>query len=207
MRIHGTLIRWNDERGFGFLVVAGGSEEVFVHVSAFPRDGLRPHVGELVSFETEVRGDGRRQAVRVMRPGSATRPTSSRQPHRASGHRHVSASRSSWTVAAALIAICAMGIHAFVRHVADRAASVAPAQVMTQQESPRESTSTVMRTPTPPSRPAAVHYTPAYACGGRTRCTQMRSCAEATWVLRNCPNTRMDGDHDGVPCEGQWCGR
>ncbi|MFT4101584.1 MAG: excalibur calcium-binding domain-containing protein [Burkholderiaceae bacterium] len=35
----------------------------------------------------------------------------------------------------------------------------------------------------------------------------MRSCEEATYFLRNCPNTKMDGDHDGVPCEQQWCNR
>jgi hypothetical protein len=46
-----------------------------------------------------------------------------------------------------------------------------------------------------------------YRCDGRTHCSQMTSCAEATFFLRNCPGTRMDGDNDGVPCEGQWCGR
>jgi endonuclease YncB( thermonuclease family) len=44
-----------------------------------------------------------------------------------------------------------------------------------------------------------------YRCDGRTRCTQMRSCAEATWFLKNCPGVEMDGDRDGVPCETQWC--
>ncbi|MDR3352464.1 MAG: excalibur calcium-binding domain-containing protein [Zoogloeaceae bacterium] len=44
-----------------------------------------------------------------------------------------------------------------------------------------------------------------YRCNGRTYCSQMTSCEEATWVLRNCPNTQMDGDDDGVPCEQQWC--
>lgn len=44
-------------------------------------------------------------------------------------------------------------------------------------------------------------------CDGRTRCTQMSSCAEATWFLKNCPGAQMDGNHDGVPCERQWCGR
>lgn len=46
---------------------------------------------------------------------------------------------------------------------------------------------------------------PAYRCDGRTRCSQMHSCKEATWVLRNCPGPEMDGDKDGVPCETQWC--
>jgi hypothetical protein len=44
-----------------------------------------------------------------------------------------------------------------------------------------------------------------FSCDGRTHCSQMRSCAEATYFLKHCPNTRMDGDNDGVPCEQQWC--
>jgi hypothetical protein len=46
-----------------------------------------------------------------------------------------------------------------------------------------------------------------FKCDGRIYCSQMTSCAEATYFLRNCPGTKMDGDHDGVPCENQWCGR
>lgn len=46
---------------------------------------------------------------------------------------------------------------------------------------------------------------PLFRCDGRTRCTQMRSCEEAVYFLNNCPNTEMDGDHDGIPCESQWC--
>jgi hypothetical protein len=61
---------------------------------------------------------------------------------------------------------------------------------------------------TAPSR-AADSTAPAvqYKCDGRIHCSQMTSCAEATWFLRNCPGTKMDGDGDGVPCERQWCGR
>ena len=44
-----------------------------------------------------------------------------------------------------------------------------------------------------------------FRCDGRTHCSQMTSCAEATYFLRNCPNTKMDGNNDGIPCERQWC--
>jgi len=47
---------------------------------------------------------------------------------------------------------------------------------------------------------------PAYQCQGKTRCNQMRSCDEAMFYLVNCPGVKMDGDSDGIPCEGQWCG-
>jgi maltooligosyltrehalose synthase len=46
---------------------------------------------------------------------------------------------------------------------------------------------------------------PEFSCDGRTHCSHMRSCAEATYFIQHCPNTQMDGDHDGVPCERQWC--
>jgi len=44
-----------------------------------------------------------------------------------------------------------------------------------------------------------------FKCDGRTHCSQMTSCAEATYFIEHCPNTRMDGNKDGVPCESQWC--
>jgi len=42
-------------------------------------------------------------------------------------------------------------------------------------------------------------------CDGRTRCSQMTSCDEARFFLKNCPGVQMDGNRDGVPCERQWC--
>lgn len=44
-----------------------------------------------------------------------------------------------------------------------------------------------------------------FKCDGRKYCSQMTSCAEARRFLQTCPNTEMDGDGDGVPCESQWC--
>ena len=46
---------------------------------------------------------------------------------------------------------------------------------------------------------------PRYSCDGRTHCSHMRSCEEAKFFIQNCPNTSMDGNNDGVPCERQWC--
>lgn len=40
-----------------------------------------------------------------------------------------------------------------------------------------------------------------FRCDGRQYCSQMRSRAEAEFFVRNCPNTKMDGDRDGIPCE------
>jgi endonuclease YncB( thermonuclease family) len=40
-----------------------------------------------------------------------------------------------------------------------------------------------------------------FACAGKRTCGAMTSCAEARFYLEQCGVTRLDGDHDGVPCE------
>ena len=54
------------------------------------------------------------------------------------------------------------------------------------------------RNPINASYPAEVYK---FNCDGRQYCSQMKSRAEAEFFIRNCPNTKMDGDHDGIPCE------
>jgi hypothetical protein len=43
-----------------------------------------------------------------------------------------------------------------------------------------------------------------YQCDGRQHCSQMGSYEEAKFFIENCPNTKMDGDNDGIPCERQF---
>ncbi len=50
------------------------------------------------------------------------------------------------------------------------------------------------------SKNAKIHF----KCDGRQHCSQMHSYEEAKFFLRNCPNTKMDGDNDGIPCERQF---
>jgi hypothetical protein len=50
-------------------------------------------------------------------------------------------------------------------------------------------------------RPSALRIDDQFKCDGRVYCSQMTSRAEAEFFLKNCPNTKMDGDRDGIPCE------
>ncbi|TOJ56760.1 cold-shock protein, partial [Vibrio parahaemolyticus] len=45
-----------------------------------------------------------------------------------------------------------------------------------------------------------------FSCQGKTYCSEMVSCNEAKFYLSNCPNVKIDGDNDGIPCESQFCG-
>src|SRR5690349_9181909 len=109
MRLHGTLTKWNDDRGFGFITPAKGTADIFVHISAFPREGGRPRLNELVSFETDAGPDGRQRAVRVMRPGQGTagRPNATREPRRPQGRRLGSV--------LTLLAVAAIGAYGYSR--------------------------------------------------------------------------------------------
>lgn len=176
-RHHGTLTRWNDERGFGFIAPAVGGDEIFAHISAFPHDGRRPQVGEVITYLTQAGPDGKVRATSILRPG-ANRPSRAVREHKPRGQR------SSWLVTLlSLCAIAAIAAVVYTRYVGQAEPAASP----THAASP------------------VVRQAQRFSCDGRQHCSQMRSCEEARYFLRHCPNTKMDGDGDGVPCEQQLC--
>lgn len=46
---------------------------------------------------------------------------------------------------------------------------------------------------------------PVEVCDGRTQCSEMTSCPEAIFFMKKCPDTKLDADGNGVPCESEWC--
>jgi cold shock CspA family protein len=177
MRIEGTLARWNDDRGFGFITPTQGGPEVFAHISAFPRDGQRPRIGERLTFETGIGKDGKTQARNILCP---TRPTE--KPYRLSEPVRRRDKPGLFGRIIPLGLVIALGTYGYNEYTH----RVAPP---TAYEAPSNDT----------AAPSPFH------CDGRTHCSQMTSCAEAEFFLRNCPNVEMDGNRDGEPCEQQWC--
>jgi len=55
---------WNSDRGFGF-VRRAGTDDLFLHVKAFPRDAVEPSVGDEITFEVERQSDGKPRAARA----------------------------------------------------------------------------------------------------------------------------------------------
>jgi cold shock CspA family protein len=183
MPLSGTLRSWNDERGFGFIAPTNGGREVFVHISAFPRDGSRPTIGEKLTFELVKSPDGKHRALSVVRLAVGQRAKSTGPPK---SHDRPRSSGAGHAISLVLVAcISAYAYHRFSSAAKRRALAAEPSVVATP------------RTGTPPSVPSR--------CDGRTYCSEMTSCAEAKWFINNCPGTKMDGDGDGVPCEEQWC--
>lgn len=202
----GTLSRWNEERGFGFIAPQSGGEDVFVHVTAFPR-GQKPTLGEYVTFEIDTAPDGRKRATRVILPNNlqltpVAKHRAAPARHRVEPERATPPSRratrphrqqQSFPFGNVLVLACVIAAGAIGYKQYQKRATQAPA---------------FLETPTAayPTAHPIIQEQPRFQCDGRQHCSQMRSCAEATFFLKNCPGTQMDGDHDGIPCESQWCG-
>lgn len=76
MRFEGSLIQWNDERGFGWIKANGGDEKIFVHISAFvprPPADQRPQVGQMLEFSVGM-DKGKKRAEQVSWRGMQSKP-------------------------------------------------------------------------------------------------------------------------------------
>ena len=194
-RFQGKLTKWNAERGFGFVVADHGDQELFVHVSAFPRDGRPPAIGEPLSFEMELDKEGRKRAVKVRRPGApeprAPRPHAHDQVrHQARRAPERTESNSFGTRFMALMLVAGLGWYGYTQYT--ERAEVTAAEPQSLMSSPPQTGAPEIRQP-------------AFQCDGRKHCSQMSSCSEAKQFLNHCPGMEMDGDGDGIPCEQQLC--
>ena len=190
MRIEGKLTKWNDDRGFGFITPTQGGADIFVHISAFPNDSRRPTIGERLSFEIETDGTGKKRAKSVLCP---TRATTARTPRRSSPPAN-RRSRASFLKRIAPVALIVLGVYGYTKY-----------SEHTAQQPSVVSESVNVSQPLHSSQPVERSASPAFHCDGRIHCSQMTSCGEAEFFLRNCPGVKMDGDRDGIPCEEQWC--
>jgi cold shock CspA family protein len=201
MRFEGTLKSWNNDRGFGFIAPRQGGDDIFVHITAFPRDGKPPREREVLNFEIETTQEGKKRAVRVNRPMISSKPTTTHL------QRFETRNPDRLGFLATLIFVVIIGGIGWYGYGHYRAASSALRATQTPEPVPTQA-------PTPLSEPPPVYVTKPspehppvgnFRCDGRTYCSQMTSCSEAKYFLRNCPGVKMDGNNDGIPCEQQWC--
>lgn len=62
----GTVKWFNATKGFGFIAPEGGRKDVFVHITALERAGLRSLAdGQAVRFDIESGRDGRESAINL----------------------------------------------------------------------------------------------------------------------------------------------
>ena len=62
----GTVKWFNNTKGFGFIAPEGGKRDVFLHISALERAGIRDLPdGTAVTYDLETGRDGRESAINL----------------------------------------------------------------------------------------------------------------------------------------------
>lgn len=205
MRQQGEIIRWLDDKGFGFISVDGSKGEIFVHITAFPKGLARPVIGEVVMFDLvpDSKNCFKAKNVSYLNRLHAAKP-SIKPTVRIEKNNH------SIVILVLLFACCSLLFYQFYKRVYGVESPVHKTIEFTNSiEESKEIKSKAVLTNSGSSNSNSISHAndnAHYQCSGKTRCTEMNSCDEAKFYLSNCPGTIADGDGDGIPCEDQWCG-
>jgi cold shock CspA family protein len=193
----GKLVRWFDDKGFGFIKPENGKDDIFIHISALKGMSRKPLIGDVIHYQISFDTNGKTRAVNpkiegvsqalTLTPLEQERKTPCSLPANERPYRNlttrVSKPQKSFGLFPVLIVI---GAVIFVYN------KVSKEKFFIDQ----------VKTPTAETQP--VEQTERFQCQGKVWCSQMSSYEEAIFYLRNCPGTKMDGDDDGSPCERQF---
>ncbi|WP_286713261.1 cold shock domain-containing protein [Acinetobacter sp. UBA2581] len=232
MFLEGKIKTYNEERGFGFIEIAGESKDLFFHIKDFPNKNVPPKVGESLKF-LKIQDAGKFKADHIVRLDISYQKTLSKivsqhndlQIERAVPyHQPKKSVLSKLITGIGLIIIVILSVLVYGKYqnykiqkqqqlehlmqeqkrlVSEQRAALGDLPEQGLSEQGRKNLEVSTNTPIR-STASSTSVSSPYRCDGRTHCSQMRSYDEAVFFLRNCPGTQMDGNHDGVPCERQF---
>lgn len=191
----GKLLRWIDEKGFGFIKPDTGGADIFIHISALKSMSRPPVVGDIIYYETSLDDKGKIRAInakiegvsqvltvspidRKRRTQKTTYPQ--QRPHRSYNTYKPPYKKSGFRFIPILLVIAAVSVYS---------------KFANQNVSGSQQGVPIVESSKP---------TPQFQCQGKVYCSEMTSYEEAAFYLQNCPGTKIDGDNDGIPCEQQF---
>ena len=187
----GLLKTWKTDKGFGFIKSDTLEHDTFIHISALKHMSRKPKVGDTIYFEVATQPDGKTKAINCRIEGvaelKAPYQKHNNQPHRIAKSNFASSFLGKVASIALIAALCFYAINKYNTHSSSQTPIITNDDLTTFDE----------------KYPKIVNpeNTQNFTCDGRQYCTEMRSREEAVYFINNCPNTKMDGDHDGDPCE------
>lgn len=210
----GKIVRWHDDKGFGFVKSDDLDKDVFVHISAFPPNSLRPKVGDDVVFQVGNTPKG----LQVTRARYQNQLNDNVSTNAQKGNLYLELERDDnvsqrkdsnvsftkktykqsklpnnkpkglFSSLFGLLAIACLIYYGY-QNLSNRS----------------EYTNSQVSKQTLPSIEQKSVSNTNFKCDGRQHCSQMNSREEAEWFSQNCPDTKMDGDKDGDVCENDSC--
>ncbi len=163
MEFKGELVRWNDDRGFGFIKILPSKKDIFIHITALKDMPRRPVVGDIIYFQVERGEDGKSRAKSARIKGLVKTPRKTHTKKDDNGYLFI------LTLALAFLVVLLVAFLSYYTLFSS---------VIEEED-----------------------FT-GYKCEGKQHCSQM-TCKEARFYVKNCPNVKIDGDSDGIPCERQ----
>ncbi|WP_087545397.1 excalibur calcium-binding domain-containing protein [Acinetobacter sp. WCHA29] len=223
------LKKYNSEKGFGFIALEEQAD-IFFHITDFPTAGGEPKVGELLKFLI-VQDKDKFKAANIVRldlksshPSSHFSSNSEISSNAILPNNAQSSSKKRMIVTViGLMMIAVLAVLVFNKYQSyQQSQRLKTAQLIAEQKkivqqqrdalgelpeiklSQKTENALQASTSVPVMNNQSQQLTAnqtQFKCDGRQHCSQMRSREEAEFFVRNCPNTKMDGDNDGEPCE------
>lgn len=167
----GQLMKWDNSKGFGFIKSSELNQDTFIHISALKHLSRKPKQGDFIHFDVE-QYKGKSRATNARIEG--VKANSSFKVSK--GYKPRSGNKLIYAVVIIAIAVFSYN---------------------------RLDLGAIKQTPQTQFSPSSTKTVPTQqlTCDGRQHCSQMTYRAEAEYFTKHCPNTKMDGDKDGIPCE------
>ena len=167
----GQLTKWDSTKGFGFIKSPDLNNDTFIHISALKHMNRKPKQCDFIHFDIEQH-KGKTRATNARIEGvKIALPIRIPKSYKPRSNNKL------------FYIVLIIGIIAFVFQRLNRSVNL---EKLDNQLIPQ---------------PIVVITPQHFSCDGRQHCSQMNSRAEAEFFITYCPDTKMDGDHDGVPCE------
>lgn len=192
----GILKDWNPTQGRGFIQRDRAGPDLCIQSSGFRKKPDQLQDGDRIFFQIEIDSEGKLKAVNAYKAGQhfvpaseLKKPTLSSMPFQRLLSGLVCLSVLAW-----------LGYQSVYLFSAEANSSIAELDHNSDEKSVAISLESLQR-PQLQSQESVQ-----FQCEGKRHCSEMRSCDEAKFYLKNCPDVMIDGDNDGIPCEQQFCG-
>ncbi|WP_233010563.1 excalibur calcium-binding domain-containing protein [Rheinheimera faecalis] len=190
----GKLRDWNPGNGSGFIQQEKAGPDIRISSSGFRKKPENLQDGDSIFFQIEVDPQGKPKAVFAYRAGQHFAPAPAPAVKKPA--------LSSLPFQQLLSVVVTLSILAWLGYQSMhllRAEVSSPAVAGGIETTDPQSTTASFENPVWP--PIQAQQYPQFQCEGKQHCSEMSSCDEARFYLKNCPNVLIDGDNDGRPCE------